>query len=395
VFENTISFSDAAGINIIYDSAEVVDYDESSLGLYRWNTSTQQWDLLPNSQVDVGNNTVSGSHGATGIYAVFALNYSSDYSAPGSVQDLEANTGQVHAGVDLTWTAPGDDGYVGQATNYIIRYNEVAVTDSNWSESQDVRNVPSPSDSGTVETLSVTMSDPNHLYYFAIRTEDEAGNISDLSNVVSVTSGTQSYSFSLISPAFNDTLTTLTPRLEWEELSGDTSTTYSLWYGEDELFGTRTEVTSISEPQYQFTDSLTINSIYYWKVIAYTTSGDTATCNQSYFRLMTEQTTPTTGNALSNENIYIYPNPFNPAEGDGTIRYSLKDAGNITIKIYDVSGKVVRTLIDNISKAAQTEFSQRWDGKNGEGQVVANGVYFYVIQSSSGERAVGKAAVLR
>jgi hypothetical protein len=36
-----------------------------------------------------------------------------------------------------------------------------------------------------------------------------------------------------------------------------------------------------------------------------------------------------------------------------------------------------------------------WNGRNDNGGIVANGVYFYVIESSAGERAVGKIAVLK
>ena len=105
--------------------------------------------------------------------------------------------------------------------------------------------------------------------------------------------------------------------------------------------------------------------------------------------------TPSTGGSLNDKNIYIYPNPFNPIEQDGTIRYSLTEDGEVTIKIYDIGGNLVRTLIDDESQSAVDEQSVAWDGKNDKGDVVANGVYFYVIDSSSGEKATGKAAIIK
>ena len=96
-----------------------------------------------------------------------------------------------------------------------------------------------------------------------------------------------------------------------------------------------------------------------------------------------------------NGNIYIYPNPFNPDDEVGTIRYSLSEDGKVTIKIYDVSGSLVTTLIEDEPQYAEDEKSVEWNGKNDDGKIVANGVYFYVIESSSGERAVGKAAVIK
>jgi hypothetical protein len=107
------------------------------------------------------------------------------------------------------------------------------------------------------------------------------------------------------------------------------------------------------------------------------------------------QDTPPTGGALNNDNVYCYPNPFNPDVEVGTIRYSLSKAGNVTIKIYDMSNQLVRTLIDNVPKEAKNELTEEWNDKNDKGVIVANGVYFYVIESSSGEKGVGKVAVLR
>lgn len=98
---------------------------------------------------------------------------------------------------------------------------------------------------------------------------------------------------------------------------------------------------------------------------------------------------------LTNKNIFIYPNPFNPDKESGTIRYSLNKSGYITVKIYDVGNNLVRTLICNQPQDAGVAQAIEWDGKNDQGVLAANGVYFYVIESSSNERAVGKAAILR
>ncbi|MCK4358310.1 MAG: T9SS type A sorting domain-containing protein, partial [Candidatus Cloacimonetes bacterium] len=108
-----------------------------------------------------------------------------------------------------------------------------------------------------------------------------------------------------------------------------------------------------------------------------------------------EGETPSTGGALNNNNIYIYPNPFNPSIETGIIRYSLAKDGNVTIRIYDVAGNLVKILIENDAQVAGEEQYIEWDGKNGKGDIVANGVYFYVIESSSGEKGVGKIAIVK
>ena len=66
------------------------------------------------------------------------------------------------------------------------------------------------------------------------------------------------------------------------------------------------------------------------------------------------------------------PNPFNPAT---TIRYNVPGGGDVTLRIYDVTGALVRTLIDG----AQTPGEQHvtWHGDDDTGRHVASGVYFY------------------
>lgn len=104
---------------------------------------------------------------------------------------------------------------------------------------------------------------------------------------------------------------------------------------------------------------------------------------------------PTTGGKLFNKNVYAYPNPFNPEKGSASIRYSLSKDANATIEIYDANSDLVATIIKDQPKEKAVEYSEHWDGRNKRGDVVANGIYFYLITTTNGEKAVGKIAVLR
>ncbi|MFH0779194.1 MAG: right-handed parallel beta-helix repeat-containing protein, partial [Candidatus Eisenbacteria bacterium] len=67
-----------------------------------------------------------------------------------------------------------------------------------------------------------------------------------------------------------------------------------------------------------------------------------------------------------------YPNPFNPKT---TFEYGVRVAGtHVRIAVYDISGRVVRVLVDEARPAGR--FSIVWDGTNERGEVVASGVYF-------------------
>lgn len=105
--------------------------------------------------------------------------------------------------------------------------------------------------------------------------------------------------------------------------------------------------------------------------------------------------TPKTPGTLNNKNIYAYPNPFNPERDLVTFRFKLSKDGNVDIRVYDASRALVATVASGIALQANTESSIKWNGKNDKGEMVANGVYFYVIESSSGERGIGKVAALR
>jgi hypothetical protein len=389
------SLPERGGLNIRYDSAEVVGLDETTVGIYRWNRLSSEWQLLNDSRVDLEDNTVSALIDSFGIYTVFAASQSDDTTPPSRIGDLDATGGAGHADVSLTWTSPGDDGFAGQATNYVVRFDEVPITHVNWEESHDVFGEPKPGTVGAAESMHVSMPSANRLYYFAVKTEDEGGNVSEISNYESAISGLLPYTFSLVSPAFGDTIEALLPTLRWESYDSNDLDYYTLWYSEDESFLPKTEISSIMANEFTLQDALENGRMYFWKVSALTIAGETKWCNQSYYRFMTSTATPSTGNCLNNENIYFYPNPFNPDTEIGNIRYSLSEPGDVTIRIYDVSDERVITLISAEPTAAATELSQEWDGRNEREEVVANGVYFYIIESNSGEKGVGKCAVLR
>ena len=77
-----------------------------------------------------------------------------------------------------------------------------------------------------------------------------------------------------------------------------------------------------------------------------------------------------------NQNI---PNPFNPTT---TIKYEIKTAGPVSLKIYNVAGQLVKTLVDGQRNAGQI-YAAQWNGLNDAGQSVSSGVYFYKLVSTN------------
>ena len=86
--------------------------------------------------------------------------------------------------VTLTWTAPGDDGPVGTASAYELRVSTAPINDANWSAAAVVSNPPTPQPAGTRQSTVVRGLTNGTTYYFAIKTVDDAGNWSGLSNLL-------------------------------------------------------------------------------------------------------------------------------------------------------------------------------------------------------------------
>jgi hypothetical protein len=71
-----------------------------------------------------------------------------------------------------------------------------------------------------------------------------------------------------------------------------------------------------------------------------------------------------------------YPNPFNPTT---TINYSLKENVKVSLKIYNIKGQLVKTLVNDIKPAG--EHSIIWDGRDYNGNRVSSGIYFYKLKA--------------
>ena len=77
--------------------------------------------------------------------------------------------------------------------------------------------------------------------------------------------------------------------------------------------------------------------------------------------------------------IQSYPNPFNPTT---QIRYGIPENSNVTIKIYDILGREIATLVNNELQTAGWH-NTVWNGKDSMGKNVSSGIYFCSIVSAT------------
>lgn len=70
-----------------------------------------------------------------------------------------------------------------------------------------------------------------------------------------------------------------------------------------------------------------------------------------------------------------YPNPFNPKT---TIQYEIPNAGKVEVQIFDITGRLIKTIVSNNQQAGIHKTI--WNGENEFGQKIASGFYAYTIK---------------
>lgn len=85
-----------------------------------------------------------------------------------------------------------------------------------------------------------------------------------------------------------------------------------------------------------------------------------------------------------------YPNPFNPTTD---IKFAIKDAGKVTIDIYNIKGAKVTTLVNEEMEPGY--YTARWNGKDANSKNVSSGVYFYKMKAGGRYTSTRKMIMLK
>ncbi len=124
----------------------------------------------------------------------------------------------------------------------------------------------------------------------------------------------------------------------------------------------------------------------YWNLLTLTLYGDPALTWQGVTGVEEIAKTSTPGRLILNQNS---PNPFTVST---KIKYHLSVPSQVSLRIYDVSGRVVTNLVNEFCKPGN--YAAKWDGRSDGGDEVASGVYFYRLEAS-GLRNTKKMVLLR
>jgi len=104
-----------------------------------------------------------------------------------------------------------------------------------------------------------------------------------------------------------------------------------------------------------------------------------------------EQTAPAQGVPADFVLEQNFPNPFNP---ETAIRFGLPEKSEVTIKILDLSGRAVATVLDRVELPAGRH-QRTWNGRDDQGRAVVSGIYFYQMQVGSVVKKTMKLTLLK
>jgi phosphodiesterase/alkaline phosphatase D-like protein len=195
---------------------------------------------------------------------LYGTNAGQDTIPPDPIDDLGAAPADVEGYIDLQWTAPSAIDGPQQADHYDIRYSTGSINESNWTQATAVSNPPVPNVGGVGELFTVTGLSAGTIFNLAIKSYDNVGNESPLSNVIS------SYSAGISPPIALDTRvdsSTATAVLVGAAMSSYLSVFYEFALDTTEAFSNaRMEVSLLADSTVTcFFDSLSAEGHYYWR----------------------------------------------------------------------------------------------------------------------------------
>jgi hypothetical protein len=278
----------------------------------------------------------------------------------------------------LLWTAPGDDGNVGQVSSYQLRYSTTPVgtdTTSWWNgipSSQQLVLGPPLASAGATDSTKVTALSQGTQYYFVLRALDEAGNISGFSNVAVGT--TQSCNAPTTTPApLSAVADTGQVTVTWSSTVDPLAVSLKLYRGQGS--GALTLYQTLSPTPSSYVDTSVSPGTTYRYRAAWMGSvcEGPSTSNATATTPGTPPPPPPPPPAdAAGSTIHVYPNP-----ASGSVRLAIEVRGSasqtVLVRLFDMNGHWVATLANGTYPAGTNQTT--WGRVGRDGHVVAPGYY--------------------
>jgi hypothetical protein len=231
------------------------------------------------------------------------------------------------------------------------------------------------------QSLPLTGLTPGSTYYWEVGSSPNGSDpvaYSTQASFVIVPTTTQSVETPIIgSPKNGVGITTASAEFSWVlPVKMSDSLSYQLQYSNNPDLSDSTIINGIKSPS-QIVNSLSPGKVYYWRVRSINSKGQTsAYSSTAQFSIKSVTAVSNTGGNIPKEFAVSqnYPNPFNPST---VINYTLPKSSLVTIKIYNILGQEVKTLINGEMQAGV--YNVQWNGDNNSGHMAASGVYIYRV----------------
>lgn len=291
----------------------------------------------------------------------------------------------------VSWTAPGDDGDVGQAAAYELRIATSPMTAASFGSGLVVPGTPDPATAGSRESFVVRGLTRGASYWLGIRTMDDAGNWSAVSNIVSFSLAPDAAPPAAPAGVSTQVLTGGTPsvRVAWAANAEADLAGYRI-YRATSASGPWQRVGSTLHVATNWTDTqLPAGSDALWySVSAYDRSGgESARSATSHVVLSSGLTAAPVAWDLQAS----YPNP---ARAGATMRLPVAipaGGGAARVELLDGAGRLVRRFDLSGYSAGIRELA--WDGTNEAGRPCAPGVYRAILVAPGRTRSIFVARV--
>jgi PKD repeat protein len=327
-----------------------------------------------------------------------------DNIPPATVLNLSADI-PTETAITLSWSAPGDDAATGTATSYDIRYSTANITAGNWASATQATGEPTPQIAGTSQSLVIPGLTASTKYYFALKSTDDAANVSNISNIANATTSAPANQPPVLALIGNKTVDegqVLTFDISAQDPDGDslTYTTSTLPSGatftNQQFTWTPTYSQSGSYPvtftvsDGEFTDSkeitITVNNVdNTLPAITITSPEDNATVNLTPVELtgtLTDDVSTITSVDVNNVSVAVINGAFSTnvilEEGENVITVKASDqAGNqseksitVTLKTIPASGISLNASVTPSSGAAPLVVAFKAQAASIHGKVV-------------------------
>jgi len=284
--------------------------------------------------------------------------------------------------IPLQWTATGDDGDVGQAYRYDLRYRTSDVvggdTSSWWSQATTATGLPAPSTSGATDSATVNGLTPATTYYFVLRVYDEVGNVSPFSNLAVGTTLEE-----ILPPPPGCSVPATAPSnftaadsgdvfLSWSPTSDPLATEFHIFRAVGSA-GTLSRIATITDPsQTTFRDTnVSTGTPYRYRAAWASSCGDGPATSSVPITLSAPPGTPPPGSA-GTATLHAYPNP-----SSGAVQFAIKISGSapqqVYIRLFDMSGRWVADIANGTFQPGTSTIS--WARTARSGGTIAPGYY--------------------